>query len=550
MNGWDKWVRARVVNRYHNGDHEVFFIDYGYRMDMRKVYDIPDEFKEDFHLVKKGSLCVTPQEYWSDPIKDLCKKLNDNKSLELRFVLTCKNDDLYVGDIFVFSTSGNYSLTDRLKECDKKITTECNFERIYETLTKASLPKPSFPYQKIEITKELDLAAISEILFHQSDFKAPTSLIINGKGLKAQWPNAEKTLFDSLIKREISKENLSDIQMSIWPQLHSSYRHAIIISNQPDYASLYLPALLNNVIRSPSNRNKPEFMGPIAIIFAHCSTKAEEIAKQCERIVKNFKVVRAFGNCDDKKVDIINGCDILVTTPPAFTRLTNNIALRIIDVNRLHYIAFDAFHMISPRYQGDINRIVKFCLADGEKIPQIILTAGIFTNDIRQKFFNQLPREKTVVCFDSFIEAAACAGMEIKLEICESFDEKVEKLLKDENLENSVIVANDKDAEILRGLLSSKNVKIITDSTLESSNIKNAKNLVHFSTAKNWKIFTNRFGLMYERINDRLDDDDGKLTSTVLFGEQDIAEFEALMTFMVDRKLFKGNLKTLEVKKF
>jgi hypothetical protein len=54
---------------------------------------------------------------------------------------------------------------------------------------------------------------------------------------------------------------------------------------------------------------------------------------------------------------------------------------------------------------------------------------------------------------------------------------------------------------------------------------------------------------MYERINDRLDGDDGKLTSTVLFGEQDIAEFEALMTFMVDRKLFKGNLKTLEVKK-
>lgn len=518
---------------------------------MRKVYELPMKFSEDFQLVKKGSLGVSPVDCWNQSVKDLCNQINSNKNLDVHFVLTCKQDNLYIGDIYVFSPSGNYSLTERVKECDKTVKSECNFKRIYDILTKSSIPATLVPHERIEMTNQLDLGTISEILLHQSDFKAPPNLIISGKGLKPQWTSADETLFDPIIKREISREKLNEIQMCMWPQMHSSYRHAIIISNQSDYTSLYLPVLLNNVIQSSSNHAKPEFMGPIAIIFAHNSEKVNEIAKRCETFVRNFKVVKAVGTCDDQKIEIINSCDILITTPPAFIRLTSNICLKIIDVNRFKHVAFDAFHLISSKYEKDINRIMKFCLADNEKVPHVILTSGICTSYVKQKFINQLLHEKTAMCFDSFIDAAVCAEMEIKLKICESIDEKVEKLLRAENLKDAVVIINDEDVGKLKGISSSykERFSVLTDSTLEISNIKNVKNLIHLSTAKNWKTFTNRLGLMYESINDKLNGHDVKLETTVLFREQDISEYEALITFMIDRKLCNNGIqKIIEVK--
>lgn len=516
---------------------------------MRRVYDLPEKFRENFQLVKKGSLGVSPLEYWSEPVKNLCKDLNKNKNIECRFVLTCKEGDLYIGDIFVFSPSGNFSLTDRVKEYDEGVVSECNFKKIYETLTKASLPKPLNPHKKIEVNKELDLASISEILFHQNNFEPPPTLIINGKELKAPWESVDKTLFDSLIKKEISKVKLNDIQMFMWPQIHSSYRHAIIISNQYDSTPLYLPALLNNIYKNPTTRSYPEFMGPIAIIFVHNLTRADEVSKMCLNILKNVKLVKAAGMCENKKVEIINGCEILVTTPSAFTRLTKNICLKIIDTNRLKHVAFDAYHLISSRYENDIDRIMKFCTVESEKVPQIIFTSGIFASDIKQKFLCRIPREKTVACFDSFIDAAVFAGIEIRVEICKNFDEKVAKLLEVRDFKNSVVVTNDAHIGMLKDILSSTDAVVIADSLIENSTIRNVENLIHFSSGKNWKAFVNRFALMYDKIHDKLDGRDVKLTTTVLFEEQNIPEFEALITFMVDRKLYKGNPRMLEVKK-
>lgn len=543
-------MRARVLTHYHNGDYEVLVIDYGYKMDMKRVYNIPEEFTEDYHLVKKGSLGISPAEYWSDSIMNMCKELQNKRGLELRFILICKQEDLYIGDIFVLSQTGNYSLTERLKD-SANVTCESDFKKIFETLSKASLPRESHPQERIEVpSKQLDLASISQILLHQNNFIPPSSLVIHGKHLKAQWKDVKETLFDSSIKKGI-KTKLTDIQSFMWPQMHSSFRHALIISSQLDHTSLYLPVLLNNVIRSPSCRAKPEFMGPVALILAHNSSKADEIAKTCENTVRNLKVIKATGLCDDKKGEIINGCDILVTTPPAFSRLTNNVSLKIIDVNRLKHVAFDGYHQISSKFESDVNRILKFCMCDSEKVPQIIVTSGMFKAEIRQKFLNQLPRERTVVCIDSFIEAAVYAGIEINVEICDTFD-KIEILMKDGNLNNALIIAKDEEVGKLKDILSSvkEKVSVTTDSSLASSNTKSIGNLIHFSAAKNWKTFVKRFETMSTKIADKLYGKDVKLTATVLFDEQDIAEFESLMTFMMDRKLFKGNPQLLEVISF
>lgn len=286
-------------------------------------------------------------------------------------------------------------------------------------------------------------------------------------------------------------------------------------------------------------------MGPLAIIFAHNSNKVKEIVKMCRG--NDLKIVEAVGLCSDKKSDLIQGCDILVTTLPAFTRLTENISLKLIDMNRLCHVAFNEFDQME-KYEKDLNRVVKFCFSNREKIPQILITSRVLCNYIKKKFLVQLPSDKTVICIDNFMEAATFAGMEIMSQVCDSFETKVELLMADKIAKNTAIIVKDeKSVERLKEVLTGNNfdIKSILITT-DTSNTTSIENLIHFSLPKSQKIFTDRFKMMTAKIYEKLKGADVKLTTKIFFDEDNLHEFESFMSFMVARKLDKGNSEILE----
>lgn len=544
MTNWGRWVRAKITGYTRKHTYSLFLIDYGFKMHFDMVIDIPDSLKEDYHAVHKGSLGIESQNgKWSKMAIDFCKALGSSEFTDFHFIFSCKPDDVFIGDIFIFTPSGNFSLTTRLKQLEESVKSETNFDVIFETMRNSSYPKPVLPHQKIEIDvnkKELSLGNISQILFRENNFEPPKNLIVHGENLKARWKDNNESLLDFKIKKIFKNIEINDIQSFMWPQMFSFYRHAIIVSSESNVYH-YLPPFLNNLIQMPYQRRT---MGPTAIIFLYNANKVKEIHKIVSIFSNALKIVEAIGLCNDKKAELINGCDILITTPPAFTRLTANISQQLMNLVHLKSVVFDGFDLIS-NFEKDLPRITNLIFSNPDNVPQILVTSPKLTKSV-MKFSSKLPKEQMTICFDNFFEAACYAGLTFGIQVFDSFKKKIEVLSDTlESLKGSVIIANEHEIELIKKSLNCDGIKFVTD---ETEVVENATNLIHFSQPESFEIFTNRFSMMTAKIYEKMQGNkDLKLSTKIFFDGQNLDQFENFVNFMEDRKLLNGeNLEMLE----
>lgn len=572
---WKKWIRGKVISMQSSNGYKIFCIDHGhYKTNVLQFVDLPDELKkEKIHAYYKVSLGLKPSNMnkWCKNLKDKCMEIDNKKNnLDIRFVPFFEESNEFIGDLFVFDGETHYSVIDMIVSLGFAKKPSTNFNEIFNMLH----DKEIGPLRTVQPKKRLEMYESDSNNVQTCDLKLPKKMILHGNDLKPFWNSINDSGFHNFLKNKLSHntESLNDIQKVIWPQiLHG--KHCLVISSKQDCLTYLLPLILL------LNRKKGDHLGPIAIIFTNSSSRIDEIAMQCEIYARrNISVIKAVGLCKDKKIELMNGCEILITTPPAFIRLVNNNAsYKIIDENTLKHVVFDNFDQNSLNiFEKELNVIFKSQYAT--KMPQTIIVSKTYSNGLKTKILSQLPASDTVKCMDNYLDAAAFVGLSISIEISADPHDKINKLITtdfDAYKKNIIVVSDFNTLSVLEETLTVKaikcdnpkiadiwdessqnNILIINDAILNDSIIQNADNLIHYDLpfnlglaittsdqfSKRFKVFQNE---IYKRLNSQ--EEATALKTKIILSNENVSQFEELINLLIGRNLLKANEKVIEV---
>lgn len=637
---WNAYLRVRVVSKEQNNRLRFFLIDYGYYLehhDLSLFTELPAIIKNEHSIIKTGSLGLKPCEkiidretkalvikpvrFWEEKAKLFTRSLNRNHGPETKFYLEIYDEiegGTYVGDIIMKDVHdtrniGKILINDGLAMRDEtvKVPTStvpdvpvANFSKIFASLhpdfkpTENNKTVPKRQMQSKELAAGVDFgtftnARVSKPQFgpistHTSPhslpqrtrvFEAgvtpPTNLMVYGSRLVAPIRSIETAPFERKIKEALRETLSNNVFLHSWAQILAG-RSMLIVGKVQYDALCYLPPILNNF--KATRIQAKNAMGPIVLIVTKSSSNVKAIAKMCQQLDPELNVVSAYG-MQNKKYDII-GCDVFVTTPPAFHRLNEGLTIKLFDKDRIKQLIFDGFDSMIVDFKLELSKVFGACAsieAKSESSTQIIATSKTWVKEMSTKLMSYVPPEDFVTCIESCFEAAASSGCNITLEINSNVQEKLAKLFEVLNSNSytftrtAIVVGNEEDLNYLASEFKklpynftqadeTTNVKlhwltessgnftilITTDSALNRMNIQNVQYLIHYTLPSNWNIFTKRFNCLLDQIYLQMQK---KATcgfsSKIFLNDQNINEFLQIINFLQARNLLKDAEKFL-----
>ncbi|XP_075157458.1 uncharacterized protein LOC142230710 [Haematobia irritans] len=303
----------------------------------------------------------------------------------------------------------------------------------------------------------------------------------------------------------------------------------------------YLPALCS-LVGFRYERLKPSY-GPMTIIMVASSRHVESTYSCCRRLMIGLNgaptCVASYGmrNFIDTKVQLLNGCGILIVTPSCLLRLLkdNNNNEPLFDSERLQHIIIDDMDTMLSRSHEDFESAVRilFKLAKKSRFktlqPQLIVTSrdwdGVMIRLMRKS-------NQPLLLIGDFLEAAVYgrATLSVKLKSSVEKNDTILRFIEKQaqslqgNIENRrilIMCTGDEDVEQVAEFISScgypclayynrstdsekatvdewkKNVSsqilICTDARFPELQIQNVHNLIHYSLPTSWTQFTTRF---------------------------------------------------------
>lgn len=363
-----------------------------------------------------------------------------------------------------------------------------------------------------------------------------------------------------------------------WPLIQEGRSVFIINGPRSGKTFSYLPAILTSIAFEAENGVRAP-QGPTAVIVTRSSRQVEEIYKYCSNMVprNKFEIVKASGlwNLDDIKISLLNGCDLLITTPPCFSRLAEGEAIRMISRNRVKHLIFDELDTMHDNFEKEIAFVVKAC-TNGDKAPetnpQIVVTSASWMPWLRK--YMKLTCDPVVI-IGSFIEAALYASCEVKI-VKVTLEKKLLELLdlletgEWKQRKTIVVINSDKEADLLEAALRKHQISLykiniitdrenaarvangwnnadkdlfvllITDEMWPSLSIRNAEILIHFSLPDNWKKFSQRLVMMSGNFLRKAEGKSNvRLDSIVLLDDANANEIPKLVEFLKDREVLK-----------
>ncbi|XP_073832020.1 uncharacterized protein [Musca autumnalis] len=306
----------------------------------------------------------------------------------------------------------------------------------------------------------------------------------------------------------------------------------------------YLPALCS-LVCCRYQRLKESY-GPVAIVLVASSKHVESVNGYCRRLMSGLKAeapscVPSYGmrNFIDTKVQLLNGCGILITTPSSLLRLLkDNSNEPLFDSERLQHIVIDDMDIMLSRSHEDFETAVRyvFKLSRKSKIktlqPQLIVTSrdwdGVMIRLIRKS-------NQPLLLIGDFLEAAVYgrAALSVKLKSSQEKNDTILRFIKKnaETLEGDVaqkrmvIMCNsNEDVENVVQFLTecgypclpfyyrstyseeatvdewknkvSSQILVCTDERFPELKIQNVFNLIHYSMPTSWTKFTKRFSAL------------------------------------------------------
>lgn len=190
----------------------------------------------------------------------------------------------------------------------------------------------------------------------------------------------------------------------------------------------YLPAICS-LVEMKVEDNTESGCGPIAIIICSSSQKVSKLADYCKRFVsKLVNVVQSYGldRNKDTLIKLLNGCDIMLTTPSFLNRLITNNS-HALHTKRLQQIVFDDIDVMMNNFSTDIHKILKTfnTTSGGGSSKQLIVTSKIWRSYLKT-FFKQ--SKNTVFVIGAYIEASVYAKSNFNLTL-QSKDKKIINVL-------------------------------------------------------------------------------------------------------------------------
>lgn len=439
--------------------------------------------------------------------------------------------------------------SDNLK---KELTKKSNPEDVYENLLNvASEHKPIDSSALVNSDQMCTLKLEREILREYSIGELTERMkflcgIIHGNIKSQPISNISELKLNDHIFANIAAKKMKDLtrsQMCAIPVLLQ--RRNLILVGPPNSGKTlaYVISIMSLLLEEDYYKTIKKGNGPRCVFVTSSSQNANYVSQFCSAMCgAKLTIITTYGGGLEleRKVELTNGCEVLVTTPKCWLRLLQHTS--VTNLFRLCHIVFDdadtLFDTFLPDVQEIMNQTKKMLLIRRRECP-----LGLHIAVIGEKWTPILEEvlkviESPVLCISSYLEAAFYARVKpttyilppgAKIEklkdllhsnsqkvrtviVCQSAAEvKTLRSVVDLSLSDDVLVAHEDMSLTLLCEVSAKWARSTSPPTLLCSDfvlgevaVTNAQRLIHFSLPESKAYFSERFATIKENFYDRI----------------------------------------------
>ncbi|XP_046735938.1 putative ATP-dependent RNA helicase TDRD12 isoform X2 [Diprion similis] len=369
------------------------------------------------------------------------------------------------------------------------------------------------------------------------------------------------------------------LQEYVWPAIFKGLNVVAVNSPGSGKTFSYLVPITSLVAANEIYPKLSGVNGPLTIILCVSSCDVFHVHEKCKRILKEYPQIRmltAFNGMPEKNlvIQLYNGCEILISTPPCLKRLIKNNR-KLLNLKRLSHVVFDGADVILDRYRESLEEIFKVikkvqnghCKLPGSMPLQLITIARHWTPAMRT--LTEAFIEDPYVCIGSYMEAVIYAASS-PMFIMKPKEEKAAKVVdllgaKWRMLKTVIVCTTPHEARELSQFLKSASIDILivhdemifthiqgireswmvkvsgmysvlvcTDQVLSDLNIRDAELLIHYSLASNTKTqFFYRFSTLANNFSSQTREQDRPKPRFIMIAdESNDAQLYAIINIM------------------
>lgn len=439
-------------------------------------------------------------------------------------------------------------------------------------LEKLELKFTIAPEVKSEVKPRTEPApVIKQVPSKQSQDELPqvSDMFVFGHSLNEPVQSIVKAPFNNRVRKNLLERisGVSKVHAHSWANLVGNRSMVIVAKYKNDATFAFLPAVVSLLI---ANQEFTDEVGPRAIIISKSSAEVKEIVRLCSQLAPSLSIVQVYGR-DDKVAEVLNGCDLLLSTPKAVHQICQEASLYLPFIDRLQHLVFDGVDLMMQSCEMEVKEIVSFCLKGrlgAENRLQIVFTSNKWVKDIETKVISPELMKDVVLCIEDFIEAAACVGCEFSMEFCKTLEERIEnleKLLENpkfkstrtilvtnkpedirDKLRELSVVADETNYQTVKRAWTQQSVKkfpllITNDLVLQKMELRNFQHLIHFTVPKSWEDFTRRFEVLLDQVYFQRETKSIETlpTTKIFLDDKNVMQFAKIVDFLKSRKFLK-----------
>ncbi|KAJ8302609.1 hypothetical protein KUTeg_019005 [Tegillarca granosa] len=384
----------------------------------------------------------------------------------------------------------------------------------------------------------------------------------------------EEVPFHRLMKeviRHLGFPAPTPIQSYVWRALFRGNNVVGIAAPNSGKTFCYLTAVVSHLMNLGSYAELPAGNGPIAVFLVPTWKKAQLLYDHAQVFIRTLSKPRALviygGNQEDSfAIPLINGCELLIATPPCLERMIEKKATH---VDRLCHLVIDDADVLLEEFHTEVEKLMKRYAAvlkeQGQRSApqQILMFSNQWCEAVYQ--FTWAYMSDPVIVFASMFEAAVYGKVKQVVNMCRSDQRsaqfvamldtvvtegsrivifadtamgavRVNELLN-RNSMYAIIAHSEMDKyyidnardEWYQPLTNSTDYKILvaSDSCLTDLQITNATVVIHYDMAESKSVFGIRLSCMRDNFwsfDEQNEDDKVRPTSYIMMTEMCTAQ--------------------------
>ncbi|XP_067007566.2 putative ATP-dependent RNA helicase TDRD12 isoform X2 [Anabrus simplex] len=337
------------------------------------------------------------------------------------------------------------------------------------------------------------------------------------------------------------------IQKYVWPLILRGGNVVMVSPPRSGKTLAYMAPLVGFMLQKDSYIDLPKGCGPLILILCSSSSSAQNVYDACSEIIVEHKedisvlVTYGGGAEQEQMVHLLNGCDILISTPRCLLRLLEYDG-SITNLKRVAHLVFDEADILSLKYLPEMKEVLTRCSAvlkkrKGKASRMQIVAASQKWCPALESLARVIPKSPTI-CISSCLEAAVYARLQPHLHfvddanrtsivkdilknqmglyktvvVCHSSAEVEDLALLLEPVCDNIIVAHGnmshiKKQEVFRkwnhSVPGRHPVLVCSDSVLYDVKLQDALWLIHYSLPSDSKtVFGFRFSCLMDNFRD------------------------------------------------